>query len=361
MTILMTADAVGGVWTYALDLSRGVGIRGVRVVLAVMGGPLSDDQRRAAESVPGLSLAAKPYKLEWMDEPWADVEAAGGWLLNLAREVSADVVHLNGFAHGALPFHRPVLVAAHSCVLSWFEAVRSTAPPPEWRPYEVAVKRGLGGASVIVTPSRAMAVALIRHYGPQPPVVPIYNGRDPSAAAPAAKGDFVFAAGRVWDEAKNLAQLAAVAPAIRWPIFVAGDGSQQLAGINALGRLSPATLGHWYGHASIFVLPARYEPFGLAAVEAGLAGCALVLGDIPSLREVWDDAALFVHPDDTKGLAAALSALIEQQTLRQRMARLARARATRYSAAAMAGAYLAVYQRLAATPGARSRRFACAS
>ncbi len=32
-------------------------------------------------------------------------------------------------------------------------------------------------------------------------------------------------------------------------------------------------------------LPARYEPFGLSVLEAALSGCALVLGDIPSLRE----------------------------------------------------------------------------
>ena len=35
-------------------------------------------------------------------------------------------------------------------------------------------------------------------------------------------------------------------------------------------------------------LPARYEPFGLSILEAALSGCALVLGDLPSLRELWD-------------------------------------------------------------------------
>ena len=51
------------------------------------------------------------------------------------------------------------------------------------------------------------------------------------------------------------------------------------------------------GRAAIYALPARYEPFGLSILEAALSGCALVIGDIPSLREIWADAALFVPSD----------------------------------------------------------------
>ena len=39
---------------------------------------------------------------------------------------------------------------------------------------------------------------------------------------------------------------------------------------------------------------ARYEPFGLAVLEAAQAGMRLVLSDIPSFRELWDGAATFV-------------------------------------------------------------------
>ena len=63
--------------------------------------------------------------------------------------------------------------------------------------------------------------------------------------------------------------------------------------------------------SAIYALPARYEPFGLSALEAGLCGCALVLGDIPSLREVWGDAAVFVDPHDAQALAKALNCLID--------------------------------------------------
>lgn len=98
--------------------------------------------------------------------------------------------------------------------------------------------------------------------------------------------------------------------------------------------------------AAIFALPARYEPFGLAALDAASAGCALVLGDIPSLRETWDGAATFVPPDAPAALQSALEALIHDETRRGAAARAARRRAARYCATAMVDRYAALYTRL---------------
>src|SRR5690606_8377688 len=104
--------------------------------------------------------------------------------------------------------------------------------------------------------------------------------------------------------AKNLAQLDAVATELPWPVYVAGStehpdgGNAAFDSVETLGVLSRAEMKHWLGRASIYVLPARYEPFGLSALEAALSGCALVLGDIPSLREVWGPAATYVDPAD---------------------------------------------------------------
>jgi len=72
--ILMTADTVGGVWTYALELVRGLGESGVEVALATMGSPLTSQQRLAAESIATLEVFESNFKLEWMENPWDDVE-----------------------------------------------------------------------------------------------------------------------------------------------------------------------------------------------------------------------------------------------------------------------------------------------
>jgi glycosyltransferase involved in cell wall biosynthesis len=148
--------------------------------------------------------------------------------------------------------------------------------------------------------------------------------------------------------------LARVAPEIPWPIYAAGDCSApggtktRLDSLHRLGRLATPELAACMSRAAVFALPARYEPFGLAALEAGLAGCVLILGDIPSLREIWRDAAIFVPPDDPEKLSAALSRLTRDARLRASMSRRARRRALLFSVERMAHGYADLYRRLSA-------------
>jgi glycogen synthase len=350
--VLMTADTVGGVWTYALELADALGRRGLEVHLCTMGRPLSTDQREDALSVPGLALHESRYRLEWMDDPWEDVARAGEWLLDVARRVRPDVVHLNGYCHGALPWPAPTLMVGHSCVLSWWEAVKGEPAPPRYQRYREEVARGLRAAGTVVAPTRAMIAALQHHYGPLRRARAIPNARARLGFAPAAKEPFILTAGRVWDEAKNVAALAAVADGLPWRVRVAGDaehpegGHRPLDGVEALGRLAPSELAAQMAQASIFALPARYEPFGLSPLEAAQSGCALVLGDIPSLREVWGDAALFVSPDALTDLKSSLKRLIEDVSLRRRYANRALSHARKYQSDLTADAYLIEYASL---------------
>ncbi|KYF78169.1 glycosyl transferase family 1 [Sorangium cellulosum] len=351
-SVLMTADTVGGVFSYAIELARALAAHGVRTSLATMGGPLSTSQREAAGSVPGLALFESSYRLEWMDDPWDDVARAGDWLLELEERVRPDVVHLNGYAHGALGFRAPKLVVAHSCVLSWWSAVLGGEAPPQYDRYRREVARGLAAASAVVAPTRAMLDALLRHHGAlsrhaRAAVIP--NAADPDRFAPRPKEAFLLAVGRLWDQAKNVAALGEVAPHLPWPIRVAGSdvhpggGSRPIPSLEHLGVLSPAGVAGALARASIYAHPARYEPFGLSVLEAALSGCALVLGDIPSLREIWRDAALYVDPGDAEALRRALQALIDDPGARQEMASRARARALDFSPRRMVRGYLHLY------------------
>jgi glycosyltransferase involved in cell wall biosynthesis len=354
MKVLMTADTVGGVWNYSLQLAEALAPYGVEVHLATMGAPLTLAQRTEALDIPNLTLHESAYKLEWMEDPWSDVAMSGEWLLGLARDVQPDVVHLNGYAHGSLPWEVPVLAVGHSCSLSWWEAVRGEPAPPVWGRYRDEVRRGLRAADRVVAPSGAMLAALERLYGPLPNPTVIYNGRDASQFPPSTKEPLVLTIGRLWDEGKNVAALRDAAEGLEWPVYVGGEGKHpeggmpELGDLRPLGRLSQGDLADWYGRASIYALPARYEPFGLSALEAGLAGCALVLGDIPTLREIWADAALFVPPDDVLTLRLALDALIENPPLRAEMAQRARERAMGYSVGRMVQGYIAAYNALCA-------------
>lgn len=349
--VLMTADTVGGVWTYAIELARALGQQGTRVCLATMGRPVSYEQGEQARSIPTLELRESSYKLEWMSDPWQDVDASGDWLLGLENEFKPEIVHLNGYAHASLPWRTPTVVVAHSCVYSWWSAVRRSEAPAEWREYRDRVTSGLRAADVRVAVSKFMSTEVRRWYGETGQIDVIYNAREASQYVPSEKENFVLSCGRVWDDAKNISALDRAAAAARWPVVVAGEeqhpegGQARLTNSHPLGAVPPDELRSWYSRASIYALPARYEPFGLSALEAGLAGCALVLGDTPSLREVWQTSALFVPPDDSEAVAIAINALVHNQAMREDLGARARARAIDFSPARMLELYLRAYER----------------
>ena len=363
MKLLVTTDTVGGVWSYAVDLARALWAHGAEVALATMGAPVRPEQRRQVEPLEHVRLYESTFKLEWMHEPWDDVRRAGEWLLEIEADFAPDVVHLNGYAHGSLPWRSPVMVVGHSCVLSWWQAVKGEPAPAAWDRYRDEVRRGLAVADLVVAPSAAMLRELQRLHGPLPRAQVIHNGRDASHYRREAKEPFVLAAGRLWDEAKNLAALDHAAPCLDWPVYVAGDvqspdGSAAPAAwhVRPLGRLDEVALARWLGRAAIYALPARYEPFGLSALEAAFCGCALVLGDVPSLREVWADAATYVPPGDADALRRELLDLIRHPRRRAELGVKAQRRAARYTPRRMAQAYVDAYHRLinqtaAAEPG----------
>jgi glycogen synthase len=343
--VLMTGDTVGGVWSFTLDLAEALGPHGIEIVLASMGGLPGMDQRAEAARIPNLQLLESDFKLEWMDDPWNDVADAGSWLLNLEQSVAPDLVHLNSYGHGALPWSSPVLLTGHSCVISWWAAVKSEPLPPCWSHYAATVAHALKSVDMVAAPTGAMLAQLEAHYGALPRARVALNGRNPSRFRRGPKEELILSAGRLWDEGKNISALTRIASSLEWPVWLAGDGGGlEFPGCRSLGKLSARSMAEWYARASIYALPARYEPFGLSVLEAALSGCALVLGDIPSLREVWQEAAIYVAPDDEPALKNALKALVRDAPRRRALAELAWERAQALTAERMASEYLALYR-----------------
>jgi glycosyltransferase involved in cell wall biosynthesis len=352
----MTTDTVGGVFTYAITLATELARRGATVHLATMGAPMRKCQRAAAAAVPGMVVHESNHALEWMNEPWADVARAGEWLVQLERKVSADIIHLNGYSLATAGFRAPVVVVAHSCVLSWWQAVLGEPAPPSFDRYRIEVAAGIASADAVIAPTAWMMRSLGSHYGPLPFSAVVPNGAPLPDGEPCPhKERAVLAAGRLWDRAKNVEALARVAPGFAGPVRVAGsdvlfDGSRRsLPNVEVLGWLDAAALSRAMSAAAIFAHPARYEPFGLAPVEAALRGCALVLGDIESLREVWGDTATYVDPDDDDALAAALDTYAQDEDLRRAHAARAARRASMFTPARMTDGTIAVYTHALAT------------
>ena len=148
--VLMTADAVGGIWHYAVGLAAALARWDIEVVVARMGPPRTAAAHRDDQLPGNVVLAEADFPLEWMI--WEDdrAEAAGAWLQDLAARWSPEVIHLNHYAPAALDWAAPTVLVAHSCVQSWWRACRGEPTPAEWRPYAERVARGVHSADVLV-------------------------------------------------------------------------------------------------------------------------------------------------------------------------------------------------------------------
>jgi glycogen synthase len=353
LRILMTTDTVGGVWSYSLELCKALRSYGVRFYLITTGAPMQPAQKAEVAALENVTVYETDFLLEWMEAPWQSIDASAGWLLKLEQELLPDLIHLNGYAYGALSWNAPVVMVAHSDVFSWWDAVKGEAPPAVWREYFKRVCDGLHGADFLVAPSQTVMRWMRAIYSAKIPGKVIYNGRAAADFYPGSKEPFVFSMGRIWDEAKNIQLLVQAAPQIKHPIKVAGDNSfaanavsTDATNITYLGKLTTPEVAATLAAASVYVLPARYEPFGLSVLEAALSGCALVLGDIDTLREIWNDSALYVDTNDANALAAVVNYLMENEAVRKQYVQKALERAHNYSSEIMAANYLQVYQQV---------------
>lgn len=356
-TVFMTTDTIGGVWQYSIDVSSGLAARGLQIMLAVCGPPASAAQRHIAEAA-GVHLIDTGLPLDWTAHDRTDIIAAAQALAALARSSEADLIHLNSPAlAGCAAFHAPVVAIQHSCVATWWAAVHSGELPPDlaWR--AALVSQGLRAANAVIAPTNAFAAVTKEIYGLSrlPEVIP--NGRSMAAVRntrPQEEEDaaFAFTAGRLWDEGKNVAILDEAAGLTALPVLAAGSrkspqGSEaHFENLLCLGTITEAEIADILARKPIYVSSAIYEPFGLAVLEAAQAGCPLILSDIPTFQELWQDAAIFIAPRDAKAFAAALAALASDPHRRMELGRRAKERAARYSHKAMIERICAIYASL---------------
>lgn len=351
--VFVTADVLGDSWPYSLDLARGLARLGIDTVLAVLGPLPSERQRTAASQIARLELIETGLALPRLAGDAAALRAIGEKVARLAEHHGADLVHLNNPALAAdVDFELPLVAVQQGCAATWWEAVHGTPLPAEsaWR--AAVVEAGLCAADIVVAPTASFAEATRRTYrlAERPHVV--HHGRAPVAPPRHIPRDFVLTAGRLWDEGENVDLLDSAAQRIAVPVRAAGplegpDGSSVMFDhIHCLGALDEAEREQLLSARPVFVSAALYEPFGPAVLEAAAAGCALILSDIPSFRELWDEVALFVPPRDEEAFTCAIAGLVADDLERAVMGRAARERAGLYTYDAMAAQMAALYRSL---------------
>src|SRR5258707_12749390 len=149
MHVLVTADTIGGVWTYARELVTGLVRRGVKVTLVSFGEIPTPPQTDWMDGLRGLDFRPTAFRLEWMQEAPDDLSASTEFLHSVVDEVKPELLHLNQYCYGRLPVSVPRIVVAHSDVVSWWQGVHSEEPrDSKWmRWYRHTVSSGLAGAN----------------------------------------------------------------------------------------------------------------------------------------------------------------------------------------------------------------------
>lgn len=366
MHALVTADTIGGVWTYVRELVTGLVGRDVQVTLVSFGAIPTAQQTSWMEGLSGVDFRATGFQLEWMQDAEEDIELSSEYLASIVREVKPDILHLNQYCYGNLDVDVPRIVVAHSDVVSWWVSVHGEEPrDSRWmRWYRDIVRKGLESATAIVAPSQWMLDCVHTYHTTPTQEAVIYNGRNPNLFNPhITKEGYVVSVGRLWDGGKQVNLLTSIDAPV--PVFIAGSedhpdaahrgNRRSSAGkrVHLKGPQSEAQLRHLYARASMYAATSRYEPFGLAPLEAALSRCAIVANDIASFHEIWGDAAIYFDLNDAASLQNAIERLARDKTLTLEYANRAYNRAReRYTGMRMADEYVSLYQSVVAAEAA---------
>jgi len=304
--------------------------------------------RRIIAELPALGWGAEVVNLgDGFPYPTADTRAtACARLSALAR---GRPVVIDGLAFGVLPDAAEALRASHSLVALVHHplALESGLSATECASLHASERSALGCARHVIATSATVARLLVEHYGvPSGTVSVVEPGTDRVSTAPRNGAGVVklLAVGSVIPRKGYDVLIAALARLrhLPWQLVIAGDCGRspqtyrQVKGeigrlgladrVSLLGAVAFDELAPLYASADLFVLPSRFEGYGMAYAEAIAHGVPVVgttAGAIPDT--VPAAAGVLVAPDDIEALAVALQRVIENPADRERLAAGARA------------------------------------
>lgn len=275
--------------------------------------------RRGLVVPPGVVVRARGLPARALQAAWARTELPPVELLT----GGLDVFHATNFVLPPLRRARGVVTVHDLAFLRMTETV-STASAR----YRTLVPRSLRRASVVLTPSEAVADQVREAYAPTAPVLAVPHGVDaawgraqpPDAALRSRLGlpaSYVLFVGTL-EPRKDLATLLAAhrllpdAP----PLVLVGPpgwGERvDVTGCLTPGYLDDDDLRPVVAGAAALVLPSRDEGFGLPVLEALAAGTPVVASDLPVLREVGGAHAAYAAAGDAEAFAEALRAVLDR-------------------------------------------------
>lgn len=268
-----------------------------------------------------------------------------------ARRLGADVVHCPA-NFGPMQSRVPVVLTIHDLL-----AFRHPeyVPGAHSRILRSMIRLGGRVARRILTPSEASRDDIVSFLGVPPErieVVPLAGSAASDIATTTRLDAQVLAVGNRMPHKgfETLLEAIALIERSRRPslVITGSHGDDPLAPVverlglgdqvDLRGWLSRAELDRLYAESTALVFPTRFEGFGLPPLEAMARGCPVIVSDIPVIREVAGDAAVYFDPADPAAIADAILSLLGAPAELERMSRAGLARAADFSWEATAAA-----------------------
>lgn len=222
--------------------------------------------------------------------------------------------------------------------------------------YRTVVANAVNRAAKVLVPSNAVKQDVIRQFKlPERKVVVTYEGvpeRLNISGKQRLPKPYVLYVGNLYPH-KNVENLVRALKQLGDfnLVVVAGrnifrDKFKTKSFVKMLGHVSDGELATLYEGAAAFVFPTLSEGFGLPGLEAMTAGCPVVCSDIPVLREVYGDAALYFDPGDPGDIASKIVLVLTDGRLRKELILKGRQQVKKYSWRKMAQQTLGVYEEI---------------
>lgn len=337
---------LGGVESHVLGVSRELAARGHDVTVVTARHTPSAPER---ESMDGFDVVRVKPRVVVLRTPIAPK------IRPMLRGLPADVIHAHlppplsaHYAADVSEQRGTPLVLTYHCDVEIPSVVGSLL--------ETLYRRSLGAstlrrASQVIVTTKTYAATSRSVWRYNPVVIP--NAVDVHRFNPEVDGSsirtrlkippdrpIVLLVGRIVPHkgVEHFLEAARYLPGVQ--LLVAGEGSslesmERLAAslgvrdrVRFLGRIAQETLPRVYAACDVFVLPSvsRLEAFGIVALEAMATGKAVVVADIPGVREVIEDGkeGLLADPVNPQDLADKIRRLLADPALRADMGRRAR-------------------------------------
>lgn len=299
-------------------------------------------------------------------------------LVQIFLKENLDLLHV---PHFNVPVFYPknFVITIHDILWHSKKGFDVTTLPPltylaKYAGYRLVVKNAVARARAIFVPSKSVASEVTKRFPEtKNKVHTTYEGVDPLPTGGKWSGDYLLYVGNLYPH-KNLETL--VQALSRYHVLSEGEkaslsikrgnktklvivsgrgtfeekirkiiGKEKLGNrIQILNRVNDKQLGALYRNAKAFVFPTLSEGFGLPGLEAMSAGTPVVCSDIPVLREIYGNAALYFDPKDSQDLASKIQHVLTNRMTRMNLVSAGKAQVKKYSWRKMAQETINVYR-----------------